>query len=110
MRWILASVVLLLGSAMLDPVLRLRRDERASHDYSQEELCAEMGAAFLLAEAGIDAEGMMDNSAAYVASWLKALRNDKKLVVFAGAHTATEPPVDRVPVNTAEYGNLGWPK
>jgi antirestriction protein ArdC len=44
-----------------------------------------MGAAFLSAEAGIDAEGLMDNSAAYVASWLKALRNDKKLVVFAGA-------------------------
>lgn len=57
----------------------------ASHDYSQEELVAEMGAAFLLAEAGIDAQGLMDNSAAYVASWLKALRNDKKLVVFAGA-------------------------
>jgi antirestriction protein ArdC len=56
-----------------------------SHDYSQEELVAEMGAAFLAAEAGIDAEGLMDNSAAYVASWLKALRNDKKLVVFAGA-------------------------
>ncbi len=57
----------------------------SSHDYSQEELVAEMGAAFLAAEAGIDAEGLMDNSAAYVASWLKALRNDKKLVVFAGA-------------------------
>ncbi len=57
----------------------------ASHDYSQEELVAEMGAAFLLAEAGIEAEGLVDNSAAYVASWLKALRNDKKLVVFAGA-------------------------
>ncbi len=56
-----------------------------SHDYTQEELVAEMGAAFLTAEAGIDAEGLMDNSAAYVASWLKALRNDKKLVVFAGA-------------------------
>lgn len=56
-----------------------------SHEYSQEELVAEMGAAFLAAEAGIDAEGLMDNSAAYVASWLKALRNDKKLVVFAGA-------------------------
>jgi antirestriction protein ArdC len=55
------------------------------HDYTQEELVAEMGAAFLAAEAGIDAEGLMDNSAAYVASWLKALRNDKKLVVFAGA-------------------------
>ncbi len=57
----------------------------ASHEYSQEELVAEMGAAFLAAEAGIDAEGLMDNSAAYVASWLNALRNDKKLVVFAGA-------------------------
>ena len=57
----------------------------ASHNYSQEELVAEMGAAFLAAEAGIDAEGLMDNSAAYVASWLKALRNDKKLVVFAAA-------------------------
>jgi antirestriction protein ArdC len=55
------------------------------HDYTQEELVAEMGAAFLAAEAGIDAEGLMDNSAAYVASWLKALRNDKKLVIFAGA-------------------------
>jgi antirestriction protein ArdC len=56
-----------------------------SHDYSQEELVAEMGAAFLAAEAGIDAKVLMDNSAAYVASWLKALRNDKKLVIFAGA-------------------------
>ena len=56
-----------------------------SHDYTQEELAAEMGSAFLLAEAGIDAEGLMDNSAAYLASWLRALRNDKKLVVFAGA-------------------------
>jgi len=56
-----------------------------SHEYSLEELCAEMGAAFLAAEAGIDTDGLMDNSAAYVASWLKALRNDKKLVVFAGA-------------------------
>ena len=57
----------------------------ASHDYTQEELVAEMGAAFLAAEAGINSEGLVDNSAAYVASWLKALRNDKKLVVFAGA-------------------------
>lgn len=55
------------------------------HEYSQEELVAEMGAAFLAAEAGIDAEGLMDNSAAYVASWLKALRSDVKMVVFAGA-------------------------
>ena len=57
----------------------------SSHSYSQEELVAEMGAAFLLAEAGIDADGLVDNSASYIQSWLKALRNDKKLVVFAGA-------------------------
>ena len=40
---------------------------------------------FLAAEAGIDADGLVDNSASYIQSWLKALRNDKKLVVFAGA-------------------------
>ncbi len=56
-----------------------------SHEYSLEELCAEMSAAVLLAEAGIDSEGLVDNSAAYISSWVKALRNDKKLVVFAGA-------------------------
>ena len=33
----------------------------------------------------IDSDGLVDNSAAYVASWLKALRNDKKLVVLAAA-------------------------
>ena len=57
----------------------------ASHEYSQEELVAEMGAAFLLAEAGIDAEGLVDNSASYIQSWLRALRSDAKLVIFAGA-------------------------
>ena len=61
------------------------RARYGGHEYSQEELVAEMGAAFLLAEAGIDSDGLVDNSAAYVASWLKALRNDKKLVVLAAA-------------------------
>jgi len=56
-----------------------------SHEYSQEELVAEMGAAFLAAEAGIDSEAVMDNSASYVASWMERLRSDPKLVVLAGA-------------------------
>jgi antirestriction protein ArdC len=56
-----------------------------SHEYSQEELVAEMGAAFLLAEAGIDNDSLTDNSASYIASWLKALKDDPKLVVLAGA-------------------------
>jgi antirestriction protein ArdC len=56
-----------------------------SHEYSQEELVAEMGAAFLAAEAGIDSEALVDNSASYVASWMERLRSDPKLVVLAGA-------------------------
>ena len=56
-----------------------------SHDYALEELVAEMSAAFLLAEAGIDSEGLMENSAAYISSWIKSLRDDPQLVVRAGA-------------------------
>ena len=44
-----------------------------------------MSSAFLLAEARIGSDSLTNNSAAYVASWLKALKNDTKLVVFAGA-------------------------
>ncbi len=57
----------------------------SSHEYSQEELVAEMGAAFLLAEAGIDSDSLTNNSASYIQSWLKALKNDPKLVVLAAA-------------------------
>lgn len=55
-----------------------------SHAYSKEELVAEMSAAFLCAEAGIDLQ-TIDNSAAYIASWLSALRNDRRLLVQAAA-------------------------
>lgn len=50
--------------------------------YSREELVAEMTAAFLGAQAGIEIE-ILDNSAAYIQSWLKALQNDTKMVVIA---------------------------
>ena len=53
-------------------------------DYSQEELVAEMGSAFLCGHCGI-AERIIDNSAAYIQGWLRRLRNDKSLVVFAAA-------------------------
>jgi len=52
--------------------------------YSKEELCAEMGAAFLCAEAGIS-NAVIGNQAAYIAGWLKKLRDDRKLVVHAAA-------------------------
>lgn len=51
--------------------------------YAKEELCAEMGSAILQAVTGIEAP--FDNSAAYIANWLGALKNDNKLVVQAAA-------------------------
>lgn len=53
-----------------------------SQAYSKEELVAEMGAAFLCGQAGI-VERTLDNSAAYIASWLSRLKDDPKLVVQA---------------------------
>ena len=55
-----------------------------SPDYSREELVAELGAAFLCAETGI-ANVTLENSAAYIQSWLQVLRNDKRMVVIAAA-------------------------
>lgn len=55
-----------------------------SHKYSKEELVAEMGAAFLCAKAGINA-ATEENSAAYIQSWLKVLKNDSKLLMQAAS-------------------------
>src|SRR6185503_2654853 len=46
-----------------------------STPYAKEELVAEMGAAFLCGQAGI-VERTIENSAAYVQSWLTRLRQD----------------------------------
>ncbi len=53
-----------------------------SEEYSREELVAEMGASFLCAAAGI-APKTIESSAAYIASWLKALKNDRRAVIIA---------------------------
>jgi antirestriction protein ArdC len=55
-----------------------------SHDYSQEELVAEFGASMLCGVSGIE-QSIIENSAAYIQGWLKALRNDKKCLVLAAA-------------------------
>jgi len=47
-----------------------------------EELVAEIGAAYLCADLGVSNEPRPDH-AAYVASWLKLLRNDKKAIFVA---------------------------
>lgn len=55
-----------------------------SNVYSKEELVAELGAGMLCGVAGID-NSTVDNSAAYIASWLTKLKEDKKLIVNAAA-------------------------
>ena len=54
-----------------------------SEDYSKEELVAEIGAAALVNHVGMETSDSFRNSAAYVQSWLKALQNDKRLIVSA---------------------------
>lgn len=53
--------------------------------YAFEELVAEMGAAFLCADLGIAPEPREDH-AAYLASWLKVLKEDKRAIFSAAAH------------------------
>lgn len=52
-------------------------------DYSKEELVAEIGAAALCNFTGIESPSSFRNSAAYIQGWLKALKNDKRMIVHA---------------------------
>lgn len=52
-----------------------------SKEYSKEELVAEITAAFLCNHCRI--ENTIDNSAAYIKSWLKKLQNDKRFILDA---------------------------
>lgn len=65
---------------------RLNRDMsggKGSPAYSKEELVAEIGAAAILHYFGIETSNTFKNNAAYIDSWLRALRNDKRLIVSA---------------------------
>lgn len=56
-----------------------------SENYAKEELIAELGAQFLINATGINNLHEMENSASYLAGWLKALRSDTSLLVSASA-------------------------
>ena len=53
--------------------------------YAMEELVAELGAAFLSADLDLALEPRADH-AAYIESWLKVLKQDKRAVFSAAAH------------------------
>ncbi|HEY5337761.1 MAG TPA: zincin-like metallopeptidase domain-containing protein [Rhizomicrobium sp.] len=53
--------------------------------YAAEELVAELGSAFLCADLGLTPEPRPDH-AAYIESWLKVLRNDKRAIFTAAGY------------------------
>lgn len=53
--------------------------------YAMEELVAELGAAFLSADLDLTPEPREDH-AAYIGSWLKVLKNDKRAIFSAAGH------------------------
>lgn len=53
-----------------------------SHEYTVEELVAEMGACYLCSLTGIE-KATFPNSAAYISGWLARLRSDRRFVVLA---------------------------
>ncbi|MEY9323434.1 ArdC family protein [Sinorhizobium fredii] len=66
---------------------RLDRDlsgRFGSASYAADELVAELTASFLCADLGV-AHDPRDNTAAYLASWLTVLKNDKRAIITAAA-------------------------
>lgn len=68
--------------------------------YSKEELIAELTAAYLCADTGISNAMVEANQAAYIQGWLRALKNDKTLLVSAAqrAQHAADRIADRAPI------------
>ena len=68
---------------------RLERDfgrkRFGDEGYAMEELVAELGSAFLSADLDLTPEPREDH-AAYIGSWLKVLKNDKRAIFTAAAH------------------------
>ena len=55
-----------------------------SESYSREELVAEMGAAMLCGVTGIE-NRTIENSAAYLRTWIERLKSDSRLIVTAAS-------------------------
>lgn len=54
-----------------------------SHDYSKEELIAEIGASMTLNRLGIETTDSFTNNTAYIHNWLKNLEGDNRFIVTA---------------------------
>jgi antirestriction protein ArdC len=58
-------------------------------DYSEEELRAEIGSAFLCGHTGI-VDKTLDSSASYLDSWLSRLNKDNRLIVYAASRARAQ--------------------
>ena len=56
-----------------------------TEDYSREELVAEIGSAMLCNRAGLDNDKAFRNSVAYMQGWLKRLKNDSRMILWAAS-------------------------
>ena len=66
-------------SAVFDAKFETRKES-----YAFEELVAELGSAFLMAEFGMASESFQHTE--YLKSWIKALKDDKRLIFTASRH------------------------
>lgn len=67
---------------------RLNRELRngfGSENYSREELVAELTAASVMNILGLETEKTLENNAAYIQSWLKALKDDTRMLIWASS-------------------------
>lgn len=67
---------------------RLNRLEKCgfgSSPYAKEELIAEIGSSVIMNSLGMETDGSFANSASYIQGWLKALRNDRRMIVGAAS-------------------------
>lgn len=65
---------------------RLKRFDSSStglKEYAKEELIAELGSSFLCAQLGVDNDDVFEDQASYLASWIKALKGDSRLLMSA---------------------------
>lgn len=57
-----------------------------SGSYSREELCAELGASYLLNRIGLETPESFRNNTAYIAHWLSVLKSDKHCLISAAGY------------------------
>lgn len=59
--------------------------DRSKNSYGFGELCAEMGSCFLMARLQLETQRTIENSAAYLQHWLRAIRQDNRFIFRAAS-------------------------